>query len=125
MTRPGVILSAPLAFAGFLAVSGLAGCAQRPPVAQSTTAPVVAQTRPSGPAYLTLDEIRPAPVLPPAKAAGPETRPSLDALELFARAQGELLSEHRLAAIPLLERAVALDPDSYELHRTLAEAYRG
>src|SRR5947209_8537094 len=125
MARPRVILPVRVALAALWGVSGLAGCAQRTPGPPPATAPAMAQTHPSAPAFLTLDEIRPVPALPPPRATNPATRPSLDAVELFARARGEMLSEHRLAAIPLLERAVALDPDSYELHRTLAEVFRG
>jgi tetratricopeptide (TPR) repeat protein len=105
----------------FLAVSGLAGCAQKaPPMMAGSTA-----TQPSGRAWLTLDQIQPVLVLPPAAAVDPDSLPPLDAIELYARAQTELLDGHRLKAIPILERAAALDPASLRLHLDLAEAYRG
>jgi len=81
-------------------------------------------TRPTERAYLTLDQI-PAPGFPPAQAVESDSLPPLDGIEIYARAQDELLGGHRLKAIPLLERVVALDPGSVTLHRELAEAYRG
>ncbi len=82
-------------------------------------------TRPSGRAWLTLDEIQPAPAFPPAQPVDPDSLPPLDAVELYAQAQDQLLEGHRLKAIPMLEKAAALDPASATLHRELADAYRG
>jgi tetratricopeptide (TPR) repeat protein len=104
-----------------LAVATLAGCAQKAPPMPG----IAVATRPSGRAYLTLDEIQPAPAFPASQPGGSDCLPPLDAIEIYARAQAELLEGHRLKAIPMLERAVALDPSSITLHCELAEAYRG
>ena len=50
-------------------------------------------------------------------------RPPIDALLLYGRAVDQLNAHRRMAAVELLERAVALDPDSFELHYTLGRAY--
>ena len=77
-------------------------------------------------ARLPLDKILPPATLPaPTTApAGPE-RPPLEALTLYAEACDNLLAHRRLAAITLLEKAVALDPGSFELHAALGRAYLG
>jgi len=104
-----------------LTVAALAGCAQKvPPLPVAAVA-----TQPSGRAYLTLDQIQPAPAFPPAQPVNSGSVPPLDAIEIYAQAQAELLEGHRLKAIPMLEKAVALDPASVTLHRELADAYRG
>src|SRR5437879_6253924 len=124
MCRPRRRLSRAVAVFGSLPLA-LAGCAtaRRPaPVAARAAIPV---TRPSGPAYLELDEIVPRPVLAKASAAtapatapstNPAARPPIEALVLFARAREALLDGRRAEAARLLEQAVALDPNSYELH---------
>src|SRR5204863_9123678 len=49
----------------------------------------------------------------------------LEALELYARARGAMLEGQRYTAINQLERAIKLDPDSFELRYALGKAYLG
>jgi len=105
--------------AAILACALLYGCAQTARHAVAPTTGGLAATQASGPpeAFLPLDEIRPRPVLAELlkPATAPATRPSLDALELFARARGAMLDNNRTAEINLLERAIQADPASFEL----------
>lgn len=74
-------------------------------------------------AKLTLDEIEPRPSMP---KTAPDTRPAeppLEALRLFARARLASLDGNRGEAGHLLEQAVTLDPDSFELHKSLGDLY--
>ena len=115
----------------------MAGCA-RPAALQTSAVP----TRPaphlsidlSGPepkpadsdpkANLALDEIEPRPQFP---AGPPASQPSsavpLEAVRLFAQARIAQLDGQRLQASRLLEQAIALDPGSFELHRSLGNLY--
>jgi tetratricopeptide (TPR) repeat protein len=89
----------------------------------SATAPA---TQPSAPETLALDEIEPRLVLPPARpATNPSKLPPLDALALYADARAKLLAGQRFAAIAQLEKAIKLDPDSFELRYALGEASAG
>jgi predicted Zn-dependent protease len=117
-----------------------AGCAARAPEsvpaprAAAATQAVDASTVPSI-ATLPLDQILPAAKLPaPAStrpSTGPSTapttapadRPPLDAVLLYAQVTDHLAAGRRLVAIELLQRAIALDPDSFELHYALGRAY--
>src|SRR5690554_1587025 len=104
-------------------IATLSGCAARhaalPPPSPATrpaaTQPAAAQPQPPSKAELRLAQIEPIPVLPAPRATYSDP-PPLEALELFARARGELLAGRRHAAIGLLERAILLDGDSYELY---------
>src|SRR5262249_28081587 len=51
--------------------------------------------------------------------------PSVDAVVMFAQARDELLQGRRYTAINLLEKAIKLDPDSYEMRYLLAQANAG
>ncbi|HWB53375.1 MAG TPA: tetratricopeptide repeat protein, partial [Tepidisphaeraceae bacterium] len=73
-------------------------------------------------ALLTLNEIQPVPVLSKAPAE-PTSRPALEAVLLFAQAHDALIENRAYAAIGLLERAVKLDPYSYDLYNELGHAY--
>jgi tetratricopeptide (TPR) repeat protein len=110
-----------------------AGCAA--PAARPTTQAVAptARTRVTiaGPATapsdskarLSLDEIGPRLTL---AAAGPSTAPAnppIEAVRLFAQARGARLDGRTYVAADLLRKAVALDPGSFELHRSLAQTY--
>ncbi len=108
--RPAIVL---------LLIATLAGCAShRPAPAKPSTQPA---TQPSK-AELHLDQIPGLPEAPaPLQARFPE--PPLEAIELFARARGELLAGRRFAAIGLLDKAIQLDPHSYELYYALGEAH--
>src|SRR5207244_3654315 len=73
-------------------VIGVVGCA---PARHATTAPTtrLAATRGDEPAeaFLSLNEIEPKPILAELKASTkPTTAPSLDAIELYARARGAM-----------------------------------
>jgi len=94
---------------------------------------------------LALDDILPEAVLPkpravarattapstaPATAAStqPATqpapdRPPIEALLLYGQAVDNLNAGRRMAAVDLLQKAAALDPDSFELHFALGRAY--
>jgi tetratricopeptide (TPR) repeat protein len=105
-----------------LLAATMAGCqsVHRP----AATRPAVAQNQSALPpaALLSLDEIQPAPTLS-AVPARPTTRPAIDALLLFARAHDALLQNRGYAAVGLLERAVKIDPNSYDLYDELGRAY--
>ncbi len=107
----------------------LVGCAAKP-----ATHPSVAMLPAAGPtsrpiAVLTLNEIRPIPHLPEGRplttepATQPSPRPPVEALVLYAHARDALLQNERYTAITLLEKAIKLDPNSYELRYSLGEAY--
>jgi tetratricopeptide (TPR) repeat protein len=112
----------------------LGGCAARKAAEQPVSVgaptdvrPQAVQHDPNDPAWLTLDQIEPAPVLPQAKA-GPATRPApLEAIQLYARAHAALSggNRQRQTAVNLLEKAVDLDPNSPELWEELGNAYAG
>lgn len=105
-----------------VAVAAIAcGCAQ-PAKQFATTAP--ATTMPlSAEAMLSLDEIEPRPILPTTR---PSTQPApLEALVLYARARDEQANRQRATAISLLERALRIDPDSFEINYILGRAYQG
>ena len=108
---------------GLLAVG--TGCASRraEPERQTTRpAPDMAATRPTDPALLSLDQIEPKPVLPqPLPATNPSARPPLEAVQLFAQARAAQIEGNRPKAITLLEKATALDGDSFQLHYTLGQ----
>lgn len=104
--------------------AAIGGCVN-PPSGPRAAAPLpttLPATRPSDPkVVMSLDEIQPRPVLGRAK---PTTRPApLDALTLYARARDELAGNRRYTAINLLDQALRLDPDSFELNYALGRAY--
>jgi tetratricopeptide (TPR) repeat protein len=104
----------------------LGGCASQPKPTTQATARTPA-TAPSGPAesYLALDEIEPrvklADIVPTTRPSNDQ--PSLDAIELYARARGALVDGKRFEAIRLLERAIDADPYSFDLRYELAKVY--
>jgi predicted Zn-dependent protease len=119
----------PRCFPQFLIVLSLlvSGCANRRQVTSTTTSSTklqsAAATQPVDPkSYLTLDQIQPAPTLA-APATEPTTRPSLDALVLFARARDAMNQGQRYTAITHLEKAISLDPNGYDLRYELGKAY--
>src|SRR5829696_1727049 len=111
------------------AAMAIAGCAAKPKSAPSTrpstTRPLA--TRPIDPkTLLTLDQLEPK--LEPPKAQTPATAPStapapLDAVELYAAARDAQLLGKRQVAVDLLQKAIALDPDSFEIRYALGKAY--
>ncbi len=104
----------------------LAGCAGRPAVTQKavSTAHAVASKPIDLKAGLALADIQPAITLP-RPATQPAGRPSLDAIELYARARDEYLQNRRFTAINNLEKAIAVDPTSPELRQSLGRVYLG
>jgi len=118
----GMNLHRLLLIAGLCLAGATAGCAlKRHPTSQPTTSQASAR---DPKADLALGEIEPLPVMP-APATQPTSRPSLDAIEFYARARDALLENQRFTAIAMLKRAVAADPASFELRRALARAYLG
>src|SRR5437764_461539 len=105
------------------------GCAApRPAVVRSSVppAPATQAAEANTPDALPLERIDPIPVMPSPRVASTTratTQPSLDAIELYARARGAQISGDRLGAISQLQRAIATDPDSFELRMALARAY--
>src|SRR5438874_1914203 len=110
-----------------LAALGVFGCAQSGRNAMAPTTGPLATSRPLAPpeAFLTLDQIQPKPVLTNLikPATSPATRPSLDALELYARARGAMFDDHPGNAVNLLQRAIGADPNSFELRYALGRVY--
>ena len=115
----------------------VAGCGTRGPGrAKSTvvepspaTQPVAPTTLPSI-TTLPLDQILPVAELPAPRSSttAPTTapssdRPPLEALLLYGRAVDHLNANRRGLAIEMLEKAVAIDPASFELHYALGRAY--
>jgi tetratricopeptide (TPR) repeat protein len=115
----GRFANAGLIFA-LLAAAGCATASHQP-----TTQPVArAATQPSDPnAYLSLDQITPAVQL--AAATQPTTRPSIESLVNYARARDALGRGQRYLAIVALEKAIEVDPNSYDLYFDLGRAYQG
>ena len=119
-----------LIFAACLAV----GCAtHRQQVLNVNAAATVPASHLDPSADLTLDEIQPKPELQASEeiastkpaATQASEKPPLDAIALFAQAREAMLSGQRYTAINLLEKAIALDPYSYELEFTLGQANTG
>jgi tetratricopeptide (TPR) repeat protein len=109
-----------------LALAGCASKAKRPATTRpSTTRPLA--TRPiDAKALLTLSQLEPK--LDPPRAAAttaPATGPlpPLDAIELYATARDAILTGRRQAAVDLLEKAAALDSQSFEIRYALGKAY--
>lgn len=116
-----------------------AGCAAQPdrpdtrpaaPVARAGAVPrshVTVSGQASGSSdpksQLRLDQIEPPVAFP---ATAPTTEPALppiEAVRLFAQARAAQLDGQTFAAADLLRQAIALDPGSFDLHRSLAELY--
>ncbi|HEX3355864.1 MAG TPA: tetratricopeptide repeat protein [Tepidisphaeraceae bacterium] len=112
-------------FAAIFLLSALCGCAAQ----QATTKPTTqfaAGSDESSASLLTLDQIQPPVSLADIKpTTQPTTGPSLDAVELYARARGALMEGQRFSAIDLLEQAVRADPYSFDLRYDLGKAYAG
>ena len=97
--------------------------AQTQPVENLTSAP--APPPPSDPkSLLSLDQIPPATTSLPAPR--PTTQPDAPApvqvLSLYAAARDAVAANQPLGAAELLQQAIAVDPDSFELYRALGEA---
>jgi tetratricopeptide (TPR) repeat protein len=109
-----------------LAVATFGCTAQHQATTHPTTRLAATQANEPPEAYLSLDEIQPRPDLAElTPTTKPTTEPSLDAVELYARARGELGDGKRFNAINLLERAIQADPDSFAIRYDLGKAYAG
>ncbi len=109
--------------AGCLCASllGFAGCA---PKRSPTTRSVTTQPVEKSDAFLPLDQLPNRPDLAAiSPATQPDEEPSLDAIELYARARGAIVDGERFNAVSYLERAVAADPYSFLLRYDLAKSY--
>jgi predicted Zn-dependent protease len=109
------------------AIFVLAGCAStgKPRAVQSINIPAAA-TKPAGKGDLPFEQIVADVTLPtatPATAATQPARPPLEAIDLFAQARAAMLQGQRFTAINLLEKAVKLDPESYQLRFWLGQAH--
>lgn len=114
-----------LCFTFTLAWTLLIGCAHAPRPAQSASRPVSPAVNSDARvnAAASLDQLQPPIALPPPADTSRLGPPPIEAVRLFAQAHAALLDNDRAAAIPLLEKAVALDPYSYELHARLGRLY--
>jgi tetratricopeptide (TPR) repeat protein len=103
---------------GAVATAAAESPATRPAATNPAEAAAMAQ------AQLHLDQITPVPVLPKARApsTGPTSAP-LDAIELYARAREAQIQRRQGEAISDIEKAIALDPNSFELELALGRAY--
>jgi tetratricopeptide (TPR) repeat protein len=114
-----------------LAALLMAGCAtsatkRRAAPTAAAPSPGVAATKPSDPAELAFDEIDRPPLSPatrPTTNAATTAPAPLEAIALFAEARNAMLQGQRYTAINLLEKAIRLDPHSYELRFWLGQAY--
>jgi predicted Zn-dependent protease len=104
----------------FAILSTVCGCASSPPAITGKVMP----PPPLDPkAQLTLEQIPPPVTLPdPRPATQPDAPVPVEALALYAAARDAMQDNHPLAAVDILRRAIALDPDSYELYRAMGEA---
>jgi tetratricopeptide (TPR) repeat protein len=101
----------------------IAGCATQAPAPRAVpaTLPAAADAG-NAKAYLTLDEIQPAPVLvkePTSRPADPT--PSL-ALQLYARGLDAMWKQNPYEAIEAFRQGLALDPYSFELNDQMGRA---
>jgi tetratricopeptide (TPR) repeat protein len=109
------------------------GCAaQRPRSAPPATAPSTASASPistlpaadRAKAFLALEDIEPrVDIAKLAPSSQPTSRPSVEALTLYAEAMDALQTGKRFTAVTLLEKALPLDPQSFELNYALGRAY--
>ena len=99
-----------------------AGCAAKGP------RPRGAARRPalSPNAMMSLRDLGPEPRLAASRpVTASSAGPSLNALQLYAQARAALQSNERFTAIQLLEQALAMDPDAFELNLALGRAAAG
>ncbi len=93
------------------------GCAHAPPPPSESWQSLSADGRDT----LSLDQIQPPAVL------GPASRPSSgeappEALGLYAQAVDDLLGNDAFGAVQILQKAIQIDPDSFDLYYTLGQA---
>lgn len=106
-----------------LAAAAACGCAAHAPPRPATVPVPPATTQAgTGKADLALADL-PNISLPASRPSTTAPAP-LEALELFARARDALARNQRFTAADLLEKALKLDPDSFELNQALGEVSR-
>jgi tetratricopeptide (TPR) repeat protein len=110
-----------LLFLAILFGNAALGCAAGKPEAAAATS-LAASPAPSTQASLTLAEITPAVTLADAPATQPAGRPPAEALTLYAQATDALQTGRRFTAINLLQKAIELDPQSFELNYALGRS---
>src|SRR6266446_1457072 len=120
--RPNPAKMPVLRFAPAIIIALLAGCSARPgPVAQNKSQPT---THPTDISLLPLDQIDPRPRLSELNATTqPATRPSLQALQLYAQGRAFYQDREATKAVESLRRALELDKNSPEINYALAMAY--
>jgi predicted Zn-dependent protease len=111
----------------------LGGCASHASLSPVQSAPPPARTlvSVSGPATapadakarLSLAQIDPRVSFPATVPTTAPSEPPVEAVRLYAQARIATLEGRRYAAAQLLEKAIALDPGSFELHNSLADVY--
>ncbi len=94
----------------------LAGCAHKSP--PQTTADRINDSR----SFAELDAITPVPRLP-RPTTEPNSRPPVEALELYAKARDAVMRGQPLLAVQLLKKAVVLDPYRFDVRYALGQAY--
>src|SRR5829696_7643759 len=105
-----------------LAIALLASCSARPKQVAETKKPPA--TRPADISLLPLDEIEPRPRLAELNSTTqPTTKPSLQALQLFAQGRAFYQDREATKAVESLRRALELDRNSPEINYALALAY--
>jgi tetratricopeptide (TPR) repeat protein len=115
------------------AATGTLGCATHRPAPVPITqpsAPVVIVPTPMPRlaelrAELPLERVPPHPRLTKPSHDTSAPLPPIEAVRDFAQARIAMLDNERYTAINLLEKAAALDPDSFELNETLGQLYQG
>jgi predicted Zn-dependent protease len=114
------------AFAILLTLLLAAGCAQvkAPDLHDSLASTAPAPAPAADPkSLLTLDQIPPPTLLPePRPATQPDELAPAKSLALYGSARAAMDDNQPLSAVTLLQQAIALDPDSFELYRALGEA---
>lgn len=108
-----------------------AGCAthQRPDASKVATNAPLPTTREAEPplpveATLSLDQVEPKVQLTVSQTQATDERPPIKAVDLYAQARVALLNEDPASAQDLMEKAVSLDPESYQLHFELGQLYQ-
>lgn len=99
----------------------MVGCStHRRPVAQGPGQPPISPKALEPFDRVALPATRPSP-----RSATQAARAPLDAIQLFAQARAAMQSGQRFAAVQLLDQALVIDPDSYEMLMTLGKAAMG
>lgn len=116
-----LLLRALAVFSAILTGCGSASLSRKTP-AVAASAPAAG---PLSPALLTLDEIQPPVTLtvPPPASQPTTSHAPIEAITLYAQAVDALKTGRRFTAINLLEKALQLDPQSFELNYALGRAH--